>query len=732
MKGSKVLRITTTQQYFFSLLTLALALSACSTLNRKNEVPTMTQEDPYLWLEEVESEKALNFAKVENEKTIRALKNHPLFAGIEKSTREILLSPSRLPNLNFYDGKYVYNFWQDDKSVRGLWRRTSLKEIKSKTPVWEPVLDLDLLAKSENENWVWKGAACLQPQRDRCLISLSRGGKDAVVLREFSLTTKDFIPDGFRIEEAKNFFSWVDQDHIFIGSNYGPESQSSAGYPLEIRLLKRGQKLAEAKTVFKAEKTDVWAYSFTDWDQNKIHRFHQRAVGFFEKKTFFESETGTLSELPFPMDSDFVGVFQGKALAIITKAWALEKQSIQPGTLIALPLSKITDGTWNAKDLERIFTATNGRFLQKHGVSIGQAHLYLSVVDQVQGKILELKPGKNDWSEREIEFGKFGSTGLQLVDQYSSLLVASYEDFLNPTSLYEGKQGSKEIRKLLSAPRWFDPSKMEVLQLWANSKDQTKVPYYLIQRKATPKNGKNPTYLYAYGGFGSSELPFYLNSIGKDWVEKGGIFVLANIRGGGEFGPEWHNSAKLENKQRSYDDFIAVSEDLIRLGYTSPAHLGIGGGSNGGLLVGAAVTQRPDLFGAVFCDVPLLDMLRYHLLLAGSSWIGEYGDPRDPRMNAIIKKYSPYQNVKANLRYPRIFISTSTKDDRVHPGHARKMVARLREYGHDLYYYENMEGGHAGAANIEQRIFKNALRLVYFWKELTPQEYKGADSEVRR
>lgn len=683
---------------------------AKSTLKKK--------QDPYLWLEEVEGLRALDFVKTNNEKTLNVLKADPHFKGLEADIRKIYFAQDRVPTVYQMNGM-LYNFWQDQEHVRGIWRRTDLKSYKTANPKWELILDIDDLAKKEGENWVWKAANCYPLNQDKCLISLSRGGKDAKVVREFDLSAKKFVSDGFIIPESKSRASWIDENTLYIGVDSGPESMTDSGYPRTVKIWKRDQKLEEARLVFEGEKKDVAVSSYVNFYDGKLIPVFTRALTFYEEESRFVHADGSMTKIIMPTDAESKGTFKDFFLFLLRSDLKAGEKIFKTGSLVALPLKSVIAEDKTFKDLELVFEPTEKRFLEDAAVT--KNHILLEIKDNIQGKIVSATYKRpHEWTHDSIDLGDNGVASVISTEDEHDDFIASYTDFKTPATYYFGNAHNPEARLevIKKSTARFDSSELVSEQKFAKSKDGTMIPYFIVHKKSLKFDGKNPTLLYGYGGFEVSMLPYYSGVLGKSWMEKGGVYVLANIRGGGEFGPAWHQAAVKENRQIVFDDFIAIAEDLIKEKITSPAHLGIQGGSNGGLLVGGTFIQRPDLFNAVLCEVPLLDMFRYHKLLAGASWMGEYGNPDEPAMRKIIGKYSPYQNVKAGKRYPEVFFLTSTKDDRVHPGHARKMMAKMKEHGYPLFYYENIEGGHGGNANLEQSILWSSLEYTYLWRKL--------------
>ncbi|WP_374027626.1 prolyl oligopeptidase family protein [Bdellovibrio bacteriovorus] len=695
-----------------SLILGPLLLVACTTTNQFKKESLM--HDPYLWLEEVEGEKALEFAKVENKRTLEHFQQNPRFKSIEHDLRKIMLAEDRVPAVHLKNGE-LYNFWQDGKHVRGLWRKTTLQSYLTSHPHWDVILDVDALAKKENENWVWKGASTLPPAHEKALVYLSRGGKDAIVVREFNMKTRQFVADGFSLPEAKSGIDWKDDNTVYVGTDFGPGTMTDSGYPRLVKVWKRGTPLSEAKLVMEGKSTDMSVYTYVQRDGDHKRVFHSIRTGFYSSENWYEDDKGVKTRLPMPTDSEFWGVFKNKLFFELKS----DLGNLKTGSIVFMPFDKIFEGEKAQASLKAIFVPTDKRFIQ--GMNPTKNHIMLHVTDNVLSKIEKVTFTNEDTFKAEsVPLGENGMAYVTSTEEESDLYLAQYMDFFTPVSTYLGDASdSKNMLKLLKkSPDRFNNQGMKTQRFEAISKDGTKIPYFVTSKADIKMDGKNPTLLYGYGGFQSPMQPSYLGTVGKVWLEQGGVYVISNLRGGGEFGPAWHQSVLKENRYKVYEDNIAISEDLIKRGFTSPQHLGISGRSNGGLLTGATFTQRPDLYNAVIVGVPLLDMLRYHKLLAGASWMAEYGDPDDPKMREAILKYSPYQRLSKEAKYPEVFIMTSTKDDRVHPGHARKMVARMKEQGHPVYYYENMEGGHAGSANIEQAILWNALEYTYLWEKL--------------
>ncbi len=670
-----------------------------------------TDDDPYLWLEDVGGERALTWVREQNAVSTSALEAASGFDSLSRRLLSIYESNERIPSVGKH-GKNYYNFWRDDRHVRGVWRRTTLAEYRKAEPAWETMIDLDQLAASEKENWVWKSADILRPTHDRALIFLSRGGADAAVLREFDLAAKQFVTDGFKLAEAKSRVAWRNRDAIYVGTDFGPDSLTSSGYPRRVKEWRRGTKIEAAKTVFEGKAEDVSVTATVVHDHGRVYEFIWRGLTFFTSEMSFRRGDEWV-KIDKPADAR-VETFSDQILLRLRSDWTVGSKTYRAGSMLAAGFEAYLRG---ARDFTVLFEPSDRKALAT--TSETKNYLILNELDNVRGKVFALKRDNGQWARSQLATPTFGSARVRGVDaDESDDYFMTANDFLTPSSLFLGTIGQEKHEKLKGLPAFFQTDSLQINQYEAVSKDGTRVPYFLVGKKEIPLNGKNPTLLYGYGGFAISLLPSYSGSVGAAWLERGGVYVVANIRGGGEFGPNWHYAARKENRQRAYDDFIAVAEDLIARKVTSPNHLGIQGGSNGGLLVGVALTQRPDLFKAVVCQVPLLDMRRYNKLLAGASWMDEYGDPDKAEEWDYIRKYSPYHNVVASKKYPRVLFTTSTRDDRVHPAHARKMFAKMKAQGHDVLYYENIEGGHGGAADNKQLAYMSTLAYTFLVREL--------------
>ena len=680
----------------------------------------MTADDPYLWLEDILGDRALAWVREHNARARQALESWPLFESTRDALRAVLDSKEQIPGV-VRRGDWFWNFWRDDQNPRGLWRRTTLSEYRKPQPAWDVVIDLDALARLENENWVWAGTRCLAPAYERCLILLSRGGADAQVVREFDIGRREFVPDGFVLPEAKSSVDWIDEDALYVATDFGPGSLTDSGYPRVIKRWRRGTPLAGATTMFEADQADVAAGVSVDRTPGFERTVFTRSLDFYTSRSFLLEGAGTLVPIAKPDDAN-LGFWRERVLIELRSDWQVDDTTWPRGSLLVADAAAYQRGE---RRFQALFTPTATRSLAGFGTT--RTKVILNILDNVAGRIEEVTPTATGWQHRAVDAPFPGSLSTSELhdpmiadDPFGEAYFLGYTDFLTPDSLYLAHTGTDERELLKSRPHYFDSTGMRVEQKFATSRDGTRVPYFIIWPRGAQADGSNPTLLYGYGGFEVSLTPAYSGGIGRAWYEHGGVWVYANIRGGGEYGPAWHQAAVKEFKQRSYDDFIAVAEDLVASNVTTPSHLGIEGGSNGGLLVGAVTVQRPDLFNAVSCQVPLLDMRRYNKLLAGASWMAEYGNPDLPDEWAWISKYSPYQNVRADAHYPPVLFTTSTRDDRVHPGHARKMAARMMEQGHDVLYYENIEGGHGGAADNAQRADMQALQFAFLWKKMGP------------
>ncbi|MDV8021682.1 prolyl oligopeptidase family serine peptidase [Rhodococcus sp. IEGM 1330] len=670
-------------------------------------------DDPYLWLEDVTGDAALAWVREKNEVTVEALSG-PAFDATEASIREILDTDARIPYAR-RRGQFLYNFWRDAEHVRGLWRRTTMDEYRTENPVWDVLLDLDVLAGSEDENWVWGGAQVLRPDQRLALVTLSRGGADATVVREFDLDSRTFrAPEdgGFALPEAKTDIGWIDADTVFVGTDFGPGSLTESGYPRIAKRWHRGTSLDDAETVYEGEAQDISISAWRDRTPGFERDFVQRATDFYNSETYV-LDGSALTRILTPTDAS-TSVHENWLLVRTMTPWTVGDRTYPAGALLAADFDEFTSGTIA---LTVLFTPDPHTSLHQYAWT--ENHLLLVTLQDVRTQLHVLTPRATEWDAGTID-GLSDLTSTEIIgtdaEENGDEFFLSSSGYLTPATLLVGTVGG-ELEVLKQAPAFFDADGLTVEQFFARSDDGTDIPYFVVRRA---DSGPGPTLLYGYGGFEISMTPGYSGATGRAWLERGGTYVVANIRGGGEYGPSWHTQVLRAGRHLVHEDFAAVARDLVTRGIAATEQLAAQGGSNGGLLMGIMVTKYPELFGALVCQVPLLDMKRYHLLLAGASWVAEYGNPDDPDEWEFISQYSPYQNVVAasERRYPPILIATSTRDDRVHPGHARKMAARLAELGHDVSYYENIEGGHGGASDNAQLAFKTALTYEFLWRHL--------------
>jgi prolyl oligopeptidase len=681
----------------------------------------MSADDPYRWLEEVTGERALSWVRERNTETVAELTGTARFEALRSEIREVLDSTERIPYISRL-GEYRYNFWRDQEHPRGLWRRTTLAEYRTEAPSWEILLDVDALARDESENWVYGGAQCLRPQVHgaqyrRALIWLSRGGSDASVMREFDLERREFVAGGFQLPEAKSTVSWIDADQLYVATDFGPGTLTSSGYPRTVRKWGRGTPRTEAELIYEGKPDDISVHAYHHDTEGFERDFVGRSLDFYRDERY-QLREGTLRRIEVPDDA-LVGVHREWMLVELRSDWAPGAQAYPAGCLLVTDFEEFMargagDVSWRV-----LFTPDERSSLA--GYSWTRHHLILDVMRDVISHLSVLTPAQG-WRAAPLTGTpplctvSAGGTDSRTDDEFLLYL----DGFLTPSTLAIGTIDSGPAEVLKRAPSFFDAAGLAVQQHFAVSDDGTRIPYFVVAPQEVVPAGGWPTLLYGYGGFEVSLQPGYRGALGRAWLARGGCYVQANTRGGGEYGPRWHSSTLKSHRHLVYEDFAAVARDLCARGLTTPPRLGAEGGSNGGLLMGVMLTRYPELFGALVAAVPLLDMLRYHLLLAGASWMAEYGDPDDPAEREDLLRFSPYHQLRAGRRYPPTLLTTSTRDDRVHPGHARKLVARMREYGAAVTYYENIEGGHGGAADNEQAAFMSALAYEFLWRHLAP------------
>lgn len=677
--------------------------------------------DDFIWLEEIKGEIAVDWAIQQSQQTHREFAESERFETIRSDVFACLNSSTQIPMVNKC-GNYFYNFWQDEKNPRGLLRRTSFASYRTETPVWETVLDIDALGAAEGTDWVYHGIQTLAPEYQRGLLHLSPDGGDASAIREFDLTTLSFVEDGFNLPSAKSRLSWIDRDRLFIATDFGPGSMTTSGYPRIAKIWQRGTPFESAQTQFSAEPTDMSVMIVHDDTPGYERNFVGRTIDFYHREVFLLDESQQdqekrLRPLAIPQDAKF-STWKQWLLLLLSSEWTVGEETYPSGTLLVTDFDRFMGGERRFKTL-----FTPGATTSLSNFSMTRDYLILSIMDNVVNRLEVLKSEAGLWSRQGLgdapELSKISAAG---IDEETNEFFMTVTGFLQPTTLYYGVLGEEDGRAaeiIKQAPSYFDATRYQVAQHFVASDDGTQVPYFAISAKDIVLDGSNPTLLYGYGGFQVSLEPYYLGVSGPAWLERGGVLVIANIRGGGEFGPRWHQAALKEQRLRAYEDFSSVAKDLIARKVTSPAHLAAQGGSNGGLLVGNMLTLYPELFGAIVCEVPLLDMQRYTQISAGASWIAEYGDPQQPQEWQFIKQFSPYHNIDPLKTYPPVLFTTATSDDRVGPGHARKMAAKMQQSGiENVYFYENTEGGHSAAADKAQNAFKRALVSEFLWHYL--------------
>ena len=675
-------------------------------------------DDPYIWLEEIQGERAL--AKVDqwNADTEAVLTDQPEYPLAKAWAKQILDDTRQIAMPDAIQGDMVTNLWRDADNPRGLWRIASLESYMAGAPEWRVLIDVDKLGEDEGQSWVWHGANCLAPEYARCLIALSPGGTDADVVREFDVTTGRFVDGGFTLPEAKSNVAWFDEDTLFVGTDEGEGSLTDSGYPRLVKLWDRGTDFSTARQIAEGEQADISASGFSVLDGDTRWRFVNRSPSFWTNQISLVKEDGSTVPLPLPEDAEFEAVLNGLVIAKLNSALETTGGTEQPGALIAWSLQNVLDGSDPAPFA--VFRPSDTQAIEE--VAASETKLWVKVLDDVSGKLIELSPGQSGWTARDMELPANSTVQIAETSGTGDTAFVTVESMLTPPTLYAVPSEGEAVA-IASEPAQFDASKFTVEQKFATSKDGTKVPYYLVRPKDA--QGPLPTLIHAYGGFRAAQTPKYLTAepyrsgpLGLFWVESGNAYVLANIRGGGEYGPRWHEDALREKRQNSFDDFHAVADDLVASRLTTPGHIAASGRSNGGVLVGAVANQRPDLYGAIISGSPLIDMRRYNKLLAGASWMAEYGNPDVPEDWAFMKEWSPYQNMSDGPDVPAAFYYLSTLDDRVHPGHARKAAAKHEAYGQTFYYHEYREGGHSVGSDHEEDAKRAALLLSYLNLEI--------------
>jgi prolyl oligopeptidase len=700
-------------------LALALAVIMGGMTQAHDATPaagsTATNDDPYLWLADIHGQRAMDWVKAQNAVTQKQFASTPAFAQSRDRILEVLDSEAKIPYV-MRMGDHLYNFWRDKAHPRGIWRRTTLEEYRKKEPTWEVLLDVDALNKAEGKKWVFEGFDCMKPAYTKCLISLSPNGGDAIEVREFDMPSKSFVKNGFLIPIAKTQFGLIDENHLYVSTDFGPGSMTKSSYPRFAKLWTRGTPLSTAKTVYEAKDTDMSVNAMHDRTPGYERDFVSVAHDFYHSD-MYQLKDGKLTHLDVPIDAAIVDPHREWLLVQLRSAWTVGGNTYPSGALIAM---KYDDFMAGKRQFTTLFTP--GQHTALSNYTWTRHHLIVNIMDDVKSRLDVMTPQADGTWAHEAMSGAPQFSTVDVVDtdpDNTDEYWLTVTGFLTPPSLERGVLGEQQAEVIKQSPAFFDASKYEVSQHFVASRDGTQIPYFEIAPKDLKLDGENRTLLYGYGGFEIALQPQYSGSVGRDWLDRGGVYVVANIRGGGEYGPRWHEAALKANRLRAYEDFAAIAQDLVKRGVTSPAHLGAEGGSNGGLLMGNMLTLYPQLFGAIACEVPLLDMKRYTHLSAGASWIAEYGDPDDPKQWAFIKKFSPYQNLKAGTSYPPVLFFTTSSDDRVGPVQARKMAAKMEGMGYkNVWFFENTEGGHGAGADNKQAAYMHALAYGFLWDRL--------------
>ena len=639
-------------------------------------------QDPYLWLEDVTGDDALDWVRARNAPTLARFRDAD-FERMRTEALEVLDTDTRIPYV-VRRGEHLYNFWRDAANPRGLWRRTTLDSYRTDAPHWDVLIDVDELGGADGEKWVWAGAGVIYPEYTRALVSLSRGGSDASIVREFDMLARKFVAGGFELPEAKSQISWEDPDTVLVGTDFGADTLTDSGYPRVVKRWRRGTPLADAETVFEGARSDVNVAASVSRIPGFERTLIGRALDFWNEEVY-ELRGNELIRIDTPTDAS-VSLHREWILVELRSDWSLADTTYEAGSLLAADYEEFLAGT---AQLQVVFEPDEHTALNHYAwtrdrlviVSLVDVASRVEIVtppsrdDPLRPAPPRLRSSRGSW-QREPVAGIPAATNTVVVsaDDTGDEFFLDSSGFDSPSRLMRGTDDGR-LEQLKSAPAFFDAENISVTQNFVASQDGTPIPYFVVRPSGSQASeGPAPTLLYGYGGFESSNTPGYSGVLGRLWLARGGTYVLANIRGGGEYGPGWHTQAIREGRHKVAEDFAAVATDLVDRGITTVERLGAQGGSNGGLLMGIMLTRYPEKFGALVCSVPLLDMKRYHLLLAGASWVAEYGDPDNPDDWAFISEYSPYQNISATRHYPPVLITTSTRDDRVHPGQDRKSV----------------------------------------------------------
>ncbi len=705
------------------LLGVFSATMAQNLLAAAPQTDPATAADPYLWLEDVHGSRAMDWVKAQNARTNAVLESDPRYQSLLDDAKSLEMAADRIPEPHLLSGR-IYNFWQDAAHQHGIWRETTLDDYQAPLPKWRTILDLDLLSSTEHGNWFWKGAVCREPAERRCILSLSDGGEDAVTLREFDLASGDFVKGGFSLPRGKQDLAWEGANALLVAREWTPGEVTQSGYAFVVKRIKRGEPLSAAVEVFRGTPHDV-SVAPSALDDGAGHHVVviQRGVSFFESEYFLVGR-GRLAKLGLPLKADLLALVDGRLIVNLHQDWKRDGHAtLAQGSLISIDLAAATADPARLRPTLIYAPGPREAFVE---ASATAGHLLVHTLDNVNGRLFAYQPEPDGlWSRKQLPVPE--NTSLNLVDAslHSETAFVSLAGFLTPPRLMLTDVNLAAFSQVKALPAKFDASRDVVEQFEATSSDGTRIPYFIVHPVDIKMDGSTPTILSAYGGFEVAMRPTYSPKVGKLWLERGGSFVLANIRGGGEFGPAWHEAGLKTHRQRIYDDFAAVGKDIIAKGFTRPARLGIRGGSNGGLLMGVEMTQHPDLWNAVDIEIPLLDMLRFEQIAAGSSWVGEYGSVANPDERAFLASISPYNNLRSGVDYPEALVWTTTKDDRVGPQHARKFAAKLEAMKVPYLYYEVIEGGHGSGATLLEAAEMDAREYTYFARKLVPESIPG-------
>ncbi|MDM0039848.1 prolyl oligopeptidase family serine peptidase [Variovorax sp. J22G21] len=672
------------------------------------DTPTLhsPDEDPHLWLEQIDDPATAAWADAQTARTLAAFGD----AAFERDRDALAAIYDRDDNIPMVTrrGGLLFNFWKDAAHPRGLWRTTTLERLVAGAPRWEVLLDLDALAIAESEDWVWAGAGTLPRTHDRAMLRLSRGGGDAVVLREFDIPARAFVSgdQAFALPASKSAIDWLDRDTLLLSSPLGDGHATRSGYARTVRLWRRGTDPAQAPVLFETAAAHMAAGAQAGRTGARERVWFVAREDFQNVVIWMGDRRGPRTRIEVPTDA-LVEIYEDWLVLRLRSDWTVDGACWRGGCVLGIGLDAFLGGS---RALTPLFEPAARRAVQGFYWTGGQ--LLLSILDNLRPVFERWTPAPGSWDRTSVAgLPDSGTAYLWPLDaceeESNGDALAMCQGPLTPESLYLLPAGAASPQLLQRAPERFDTRGLVVTRHEAISSDGVAIPY--VQTGPAGAAGDAPVHLYGYGGFGISMLPGYNASIGKLWLERGGVSVVAQIRGGGEFGPAWEEAGRRAGKRQSHDDFAAVAADLVRRGVTVPKRIAAEGGSNGGLLVTNMLTRYPDRFGALFCTIPLVDMRRYTKLLAGPSWVAEYGDPDIADDWAFLQHLSAYHCAEPGRSYPPILLASNRRDDRVHPAHARKMTAKLQAIGQPAWLYELDAGGHAYGKNNAERAAFTAL-----------------------